>query len=420
MATLTTTTAAAAATPRSALRIFRDYVDAFNRRDRDGIRRTFHEECRTCHPDKTELDVYAAAGPAGPDGPDDPPECPGERVAARLFRLASSGATINVIRAFSTPPVDEAPTSGTSAMFAEIQLVRNGIPFLSECVMYSAAEGRCISYTVYLLAPSRERGAVYSKVLPAFRGWGSQEPGLDPPTPCASAASSITVVCCNGWGSLSTEGWMATVVPLLEARGAKIIRYDKRPKDDALGNHVSRLADLLASHGWAHASIAGAENKFSGGAASRKWEDLYFLGQSAGNQIIVRYLASLPEGVRIGGYFGVAAWWKLLNPRAQAPRAPAWDGFMDKFGAQLQAWEDQDGVDFVRARAACGSCKVLISCDDPIVNLDDGGDANRALWEERLGADVSVVAGREHFIFIDRLMQQDLCLLLRFFGLSLV
>ena len=71
-------------------------------------------------------------------------------------------------------------------------------------------------------------------------------------------------------------------------------------------------------------------------------------------------------------------------------------------------------------RAACGSCQVLISCDDPIVNLDDGGAANRALWEERLGADVSVVAGREHFIFIDRLRQQDLCLLLRFFGLSLV
>ena len=86
---------------------------------------------------------------------------------------------------------------------------------------------------------------------------------------------------------------MATVVPLLEARGAKIIRYDKRPKDDALGNHVSRLADLLAAHGWAHASVAGAESKFSGGAASRKWEDLYFLGQSAGNQIIVRYLATV-------------------------------------------------------------------------------------------------------------------------------
>ena len=58
MATLTTTTAAAAATPRSALRIFRDYVDAFNRRDRDGIRRTFHEECRTCHPDKTEFIIH--------------------------------------------------------------------------------------------------------------------------------------------------------------------------------------------------------------------------------------------------------------------------------------------------------------------------------------------------------------------------
>ena len=395
--------------PRSALRVFRDYVDAFNRCDRTGIRRTFHEHCRTCHPDKPHLDDLAG----------EESESCGDLVAARLFKLASSGARINVIRAYSTPPVDESPTSGTSGMFAEIQLIRNGRPFLSECVMYSVADGRCISYTVYILHPSGE-SPVYSRVLPAFRGWGDQEPGLEPPTPYTSSAPHITIVCCNGWGALHTEGWMKTVVPLLEARGATVIGYDRRPKEDELANHVSHLAELLASHGWVHGSTAGGEHKTEGNSPRRNWEDLYFLGQSAGNQIIVRYLASLPQGVRIGGFFGVAVWWKLLNPRAQAPRAAAWDGFFDKFGDQLKAWEDQDDVNFTHVRAACPSCEVLISDDDPIVNLDDRGAANRALWEERLSAKVNVHAEKGHFIFIDRLEQEDLCLLLRFFGLSLV
>lgn len=393
----------------SALHLFRDYVDAFNRLDHAGIRQVFHDLCRTCHPDNPHHDIGVpdSSGEGEGAGEHNDSACPGERIALRLYKLASSGVTINVVRAFATPTVDESPTSGTSAMFAEIQLIRNGSPFLSECVIYSAALGKCISYTVYLLKTGGS--PVYSKILPAFRGWGTQENGLEPPRQCsrgdASKSSQITIVCCNGWGSLHTEGWMKTVVPLLASRGAKIIAYDKRPKDDTVENHVLHLTEILASHKVGE---------------TIKWEDLWFLGQSAGNQIIVRYLSTLPKDIRIGGYFGVAAWFKLLNPRSNLPRAAAWDGFMDKFGTELSLWENQESVNFERARTVCHRCEILISDDDPIVNQDDSGAANCKLWQNRLGAKVHTVQSKQHFIFIEHLQQEDLYLILRFFGLALV
>lgn len=97
---------------------------------------------------------------------------------------------------------------------------------------------------------------------------------------------------------------------------------------------------------------------------------------SVGCQAVMRALAAEPSGVRVAGVFFVAGWF-----RTDAP----WD--------TLWPWIEP-AVDTERVRAAVGKTVVVISDNDHHTHDWRG---NRQLWEQRLGAQVIVVPGADHF-----------------------
>lgn len=103
-------------------------------------------------------------------------------------------------------------------------------------------------------------------------------------------------------------------------------------------------------------------------------EDAFLIGHSVGCQVVMRALATSP--VVVDTVLLVAGWWTVDSP---------WDS--------LRPWIDRP-FDWARARAAARRIEVLISDDDPFTR---DHATTRRLFEERLGARVSVVKGGKHF-----------------------
>lgn len=119
------------------------------------------------------------------------------------------------------------------------------------------------------------------------------------------------------------------------------------------------------------------------GSDAAMLERTCFIGHSVGCQAVMRYLASLPAGVRVAGCLLVAAWWTLDRP---------WD--------TIRPWmypvdsPQAPPLDLAHVRAACSRIVVLISDDDPFTA---DWQRTRVAWQERVGADVRVIPGARHF-----------------------
>lgn len=100
------------------------------------------------------------------------------------------------------------------------------------------------------------------------------------------------------------------------------------------------------------------------------------VGHSVGSQAVLRSLERLPRGIAVNGVLCVAGWFDV-----------------DESWPSIVPWTDTS-VDFQRVRAAAGQVEVILSDNDPFTS---GYEANRRLWQERLGASVQVVAGAQHF-----------------------
>ncbi len=101
------------------------------------------------------------------------------------------------------------------------------------------------------------------------------------------------------------------------------------------------------------------------------------VGHSVGCQAVLRALAELPAGVHVAGVLCVAGWFWTDAP---------WDS--------LLPWIETP-FDLARAQAAANHrIVVMISDNDP--HTADWR-ANRAAWQERLGAEVVLVPGVQHF-----------------------
>jgi predicted alpha/beta hydrolase family esterase len=100
------------------------------------------------------------------------------------------------------------------------------------------------------------------------------------------------------------------------------------------------------------------------------------LGHSVGCQALLRYLASLPDGVKYRGALLVAGWLSIDKP---------WDS--------IRPWLETS-PDLARARRAVGDLVVLLSDNDPFTA--DHLESRRA-WEERASARVVVAPGGKHF-----------------------
>jgi predicted alpha/beta hydrolase family esterase len=111
------------------------------------------------------------------------------------------------------------------------------------------------------------------------------------------------------------------------------------------------------------------------GSAERA-ERTLVLGHSVGAQAVMRAIAELPEGTRVGAVLLLAGWWSVDRP---------WP--------TIVPWIETPFAG-ARTRAAARRCVVLISTDDPVT-----ADAatTRRLFEERLGAEVQTHENAKHF-----------------------
>lgn len=105
-------------------------------------------------------------------------------------------------------------------------------------------------------------------------------------------------------------------------------------------------------------------------------ESVVLVGHSVGCQAVVHYLAAVEPGARVAGALFVAGWWWVDEP---------WE--------TIQPWLDAR-PDTERARAAAGRSITLLSDNDPFT-ADHA--KNAASWRQRMGAEVRMVPGAEHF-----------------------
>jgi predicted alpha/beta hydrolase family esterase len=304
---------------------------------------------------------------------------PGLAAAERNYELCKDGRSkYNVVRCYEI--------AGEGKVLVEFQMLTDGKPVTSQVGIYTVRNSRIRQKIIYIIKKSNHQ--IYNKPLPSFTVWG----GIPMPA-AAHNEPRKRIVCVNGWGASTTENWMATVLPILEARGAEVVRFTGTPGSQTPEETVAALAAQL-------------------GAVD---ENTYFLGQSVGNQIIMKYLSSLPEGSRTGGFFAVAAW-IVLQAAPKEPRDAWINDFMQKNAAGLAPYLDYSAVNHARLWEVCRNITCLVSEDDGF-NIDDRGAENAALLEKNWGANVEVQTGRQHFI-CHELQVADRRVLLRFFGLS--
>ncbi|MDY7229045.1 RBBP9/YdeN family alpha/beta hydrolase [Hyalangium rubrum] len=114
----------------------------------------------------------------------------------------------------------------------------------------------------------------------------------------------------------------------------------------------------------------------AGSVGSAPASSTVLMGHSVGCQAIIRYLATLPPGHAIDGVVLVAGWWDVDKP---------WESIVP--------WIETP-VELARVRAAARRFVVLLSDNDPFTA---DHVRNRRLWEERLGAEVTLAPGGRHF-----------------------
>lgn len=107
--------------------------------------------------------------------------------------------------------------------------------------------------------------------------------------------------------------------------------------------------------------------------------DTYFIGHSIGCQTILRYLATLPSSVRVGGIIFVAGWFTLQNLEDEDAEAIA------------QPWVETP-IDFSKVMEKTAKISVFLSDNDPYVSSDHVG-----LFEKNLCAKIIRERGKGHF-----------------------
>jgi predicted alpha/beta hydrolase family esterase len=115
----------------------------------------------------------------------------------------------------------------------------------------------------------------------------------------------------------------------------------------------------------------------------RPSEETVLIGHSVGCQAVLRYLETLPAGVRVGQVVLIAPWMRLdeetIREEGEEVREIA------------RPWMETP-IDFAKVRSHAGACTAIFSDNDPFVPLSEQG-----LFREKLGATIVVEHGQGHF-----------------------
>lgn len=165
------------------------------------------------------------------------------------------------------------------------------------------------------------------------------------------------VIIVHGWSGHPKEAWFPWMKKELEKRGFNV-EVPKMPNTDH--PKIKSWVPFLAK-------IVGKSNK-----------DTYLVGHSIGCQTILRYLASLPKDVKIGGVLFVAGWFKLSNLGTEEERKVA------------KPWLNT-AINFAKVRLHTKKFAAIFSDNDPYVPLE-----NVKMFKEKLGAKTIMVRKKGH------------------------
>jgi predicted alpha/beta hydrolase family esterase len=112
-------------------------------------------------------------------------------------------------------------------------------------------------------------------------------------------------------------------------------------------------------------------------------ENTYFIGHSIGAQTIMRFLETLPETVKIGGAVFVAGWFNLSDALLTESQ---------EIQDTAKPWIETP-IDFAKVENICPKVKVFLSSNEPFGCVEE----NKKIFEEKLGAEVTVLENKGHF-----------------------
>jgi predicted alpha/beta hydrolase family esterase len=168
----------------------------------------------------------------------------------------------------------------------------------------------------------------------------------------------------HGWGGYPEEGWFPWLKKELEAKGFGVsVPAMPNPSEPKIETWIPFLSELVGS------------------------PDLntFFVGHSIGCQTIIRYLETLPEGVKIGGAVFVGGWYNLRNLETEEEKRIA--------GPWVNTPRNDEKI-----RAVVNKAVAIFSDNDPYVLPQ-----NQESWKEKVGAKIIVEHDRGHFNEIDEL-----------------
>ena len=164
----------------------------------------------------------------------------------------------------------------------------------------------------------------------------------------------------HGWDGYPEEGWFPWLKRELEAREF----YVQVPQMPDAGKPMIQ--------NWVPAISEIVENSDP---------QTYFVGHSMGCQAIVRYIESLPGGVRVGGAIFVAGFFKRLT------------GLEDDLETQeIRRHWLETSLNLERAESHLNKSVAIFSDNDPFVPLDNQDD-----FREKLNSQIIIEHSMGHF-----------------------
>jgi len=162
----------------------------------------------------------------------------------------------------------------------------------------------------------------------------------------------------HGWGGYPDEGWFPWLKKELEKRGFAVqVPAMPNTAEPKIEVWIPFLSELV-------------------GQAD---ENTFFVGHSIGCQTIIRYLQTLPDGIKIGGAVFVAGWYNLRNLETEEEKKIA------------GPWVNEPRDD-KKIRQTVNRAIAIFSDDDPFVIPE-----NQRSWKEKIGAKIIIEHAKGHF-----------------------
>lgn len=164
----------------------------------------------------------------------------------------------------------------------------------------------------------------------------------------------------HGWDGYPEEGWFPWLKKELETRGfAVFVPQLPKPDEPRVNNWVPKLKEVVGT----------------------PTEQTYFVGHSMGCQAIARYLATLPENIKVGGAVFVAGFFKRLT------------NLEDDYTVRsvAQEWLTTP-LNLSVVKAHLRNSTAIFSDDDPYVPIDNKED-----FADTLGSKIVIEHHKGHF-----------------------